>query len=698
MVGVLLRLFLAPFTSWVHDDSSWWWATTGGIQHILLYRRLGFPYPPVWGYLLQSVGWVLRELGATPTALGTTNLRVEPIDVSDQFSLIITAPLFNLVFKSILFLFDLGTALLLHHLTLRLTSDARRARLAFCLWFLNPFVIYETAVFGAFDVIVAFTVLASLVLLLNRRVGWAGALLALAVLTKLSPVMLVPLFVAFIATGCLDLGMDARRATRRFLLGAGGACVVVLVPTVLTHQLSIGLHAVLARTNDTPAFGGISIFGLLSFRGTQFIGEWLRGQGQLSNAVLLLQVASSVAIAFSAVRMAKRNPVFTLIGSTGLVLAAVVLLGPVANSQYELWFLPEIIILIAVWRRGQVPLALTSIAGLVYVNVVAGPLAVLYPLAQFTGILNVSTLTSIQASWLRTGTAFWSVSGSTINFVGPLSVMAVVAVAVLLRDVLWRPKPRRSHRFLFVSTPPFNRRLVVATSAMLAALLVGELVVAASPSQAQAWVAVSLHTTAAPAPARGSGQRPTTVDATTIVRPGASLAKISLAALPVTTAVAVRSVDVYLDQSYPVVETSPQTMRGVWDQLSGQLRLVGYHGSVRAVDASQLETVLDNTADARSTAIVDMSGILPDMVFSTHHDLVKPWIEGGGTLFWGGPPIGQLTGQHGQPSNAASYPGSLGVAGVARFIHPRLFGPITTDQEAGTIPSPWPPLCTSVIA
>ena len=104
-------------------------------------------------------------------------------------------------------------------------------------WWLNPFVILEVAGHGALDVIVAFSIVLTLVLLLSGRDAWAGAALAFGVLTKISPIFIGPAAVAFIVvTSNPDIRSRIRRSAA-FFAGGAIATTVLLLPVVLSGQL-----------------------------------------------------------------------------------------------------------------------------------------------------------------------------------------------------------------------------------------------------------------------------------------------------------------------------------------------------------------------------------------------------------------------------------------------------------------------------
>src|SRR5439155_10058116 len=110
--------------------------------------------------------------------------------VVGDFSSIVTSPAYNLIFKGLLFAFDLGVGLTIFGVIWFTTNDVRRSKLAFALWFLNPFVIYQSAVHGAADNLVGFSVISVAVFILAGRPFWAGGAWVLGIMTKIVPLFL----------------------------------------------------------------------------------------------------------------------------------------------------------------------------------------------------------------------------------------------------------------------------------------------------------------------------------------------------------------------------------------------------------------------------------------------------------------------------------------------------------------------------
>lgn len=240
IVGLILRYVLAPFTAWPHDDAVWFQAAVSGQHQLGLYALSEFPYPPFWGLLLEGLGQIMSHLGLSSSSLAVTNPSFTALNQSTQdYADVITTPIFNILFKSILFAFDLGAGLLIRQMVTDLNGDQRRSDFAFALWFLNPFVLFESAMFGGFDVINAFFILATIVLLFHRRYAWAGTALGLGLLTKLSPIFLLPLIVVIV------LHPNGREYPARARLGnlfAFGSGLIASVVVVLAPVVAGGTH------------------------------------------------------------------------------------------------------------------------------------------------------------------------------------------------------------------------------------------------------------------------------------------------------------------------------------------------------------------------------------------------------------------------------------------------------------------------
>src|SRR5207253_10838628 len=128
----------------------------------------------------------------------------------------------------VLVAFALATALLLRGAVFRLCgrggTGRRAARRAFILWWLNPFVIFAVSAHGAADVIIAFSILLTIVLMLDGRDMSAGAAFAFGVLSKISPIFIGPVIVVSIVSS-----PSARNRIRRLMIFASASALITII-------------------------------------------------------------------------------------------------------------------------------------------------------------------------------------------------------------------------------------------------------------------------------------------------------------------------------------------------------------------------------------------------------------------------------------------------------------------------------------
>jgi hypothetical protein len=439
IAGLAVRLILAPFTAVSYDVAVWFHTALSGYYGVPLYARPGFSYPPVWGYLLQIIGTAIHVAGFGPNAIGVINPGfTSASDVTGDFTNVVTSPAFNLLFKGALFVFDLLTAAVIYRFVNQLTGKPERARLAFMAWFLNPFVIYESAVHGAFDVIVGFTVLATLVLILIGREYWAGATWAIGILTKLSPVTLgleLVLAIAVMENPLLQSSKFTVRRLAAFGLGTGVAVGCLAAPLLLQGSVSAMLHNVFTRAQTPITIGGMSFSGLRYLKPFSGLLEWaFENSGTVIQATTTAQIVVVAFWAIWTVLMVRKDPVFALFtGSVG-TLASFMLLSPVANPQYILWWLPALTVFVFASGRGYWPFALISLAPVVFSVAILGPTAVLGPLATYTHLIPVSVVNDQVSGWYTSPARLWGTSLAD-DFFAPAWLVTVAAIIALF--VVW---------------------------------------------------------------------------------------------------------------------------------------------------------------------------------------------------------------------------------------------------------------------
>ena len=120
---------------------------------------------------------------------------------------------------------------------------------------------------------------------------------------------------------------------------------------------------------------------------------------------------------------------------------------------------------------------------------------------------------------------------------------------------------------------------------------------------------------------------------------------IKVVLMPITEKPSNLSIYVFYDPNYPALGTSWERIHMLRSNLRRELFLRGFKKDVQLVNATQLESLLD---EKKRAVVVVASGAFPANVFSRDKDLVKPWLDAGGILIWFGWPPGYYTVYKGQ--------------------------------------------------
>ncbi len=235
VLGLGIRFFLMPLFTYSYDVSHW--AIT--IQNIQsgngLYEIAGYYYSPVWGYILGFLSEIYNTLG-----LGTMVVRLDAALPMDDmwwayYSSNITTLQFNVFIKIPLVISDCIIGYLIYWLVKNRTSDVKKATLAFGLWFLCPIVIYSSAVQGMFDTVSVLFMVLAVVLVYKGHNLIAGAIFAIAVLTKLFPAFILFVLAAYVLKKNKD---NTKLAMKNLAFAIGGALIAVII--VYAPQIADG--------------------------------------------------------------------------------------------------------------------------------------------------------------------------------------------------------------------------------------------------------------------------------------------------------------------------------------------------------------------------------------------------------------------------------------------------------------------------
>lgn len=625
VVGLALRLVLAPYTSSAYDDATWYRAAVLAWHGLGLYRVPGFSYPPLWGYWLGSIGRIARLAGVPVSAFGRTNATFSTLATEVQiFSGTITSPWFNIVVKLPLIASDLAVARIVWYLTRQFGAGGRRSTWLVALWFLNPAVIYGSAVHGAFNTIVALEILGAVALWHRRAYGAAGAVLVAGVMTKVSPAFLMPLFMVAI----LWRGANGRRYWRglwRFCLCGAAAFLALLAPLALTAEIGPMLHNVFARTSGATV-GGFSWLGINALSRFSWLTSWAAGPGSwVHPGAEMVDLAVSVAPCLAWMARRRQRGTEQLCALVGGALVVILLFGPLTQPQYVVWVLPVLIVLCVSSPVLVATSAALSVAMVGYVLSVVGPLGLVSPLALYTRLVPpASVAASVRAITSDPGFLGATVSKEFLSYSWLVAFPALaLSFLVLGRRVFGRvraavPRATRAKD----SGAVWARRPAVLLALGVVGLL--EIFTFAPPvTEGPAHLAVAADWK------RGVVDVHVSADA--------AAQAFHVLAVPVSSRLAIPHLYAYVDAAYPTTTASSWTaVREIANHLSAIFDVYSRHSKVHQVDAAALARLLRDLPDARHRLVVIASGDLPSSVWSATSDLVIPWMQAGGTVVWVG--------------------------------------------------------------
>src|SRR5204863_7942019 len=130
----------------------------------------------------------------------------------------------------------------------------------------------------------------------------------------------------------------------------------LIMPLLLQGTVSAMLHNVFARAQTPVTIGGMSLSAVRYLKPFAGLLEWaFANTGAVIQATTTAQIVAITVWAIWTVIMVRKDAVFGLFtGSVG-TLASFMLLSPVANPQYILWWLPALTAFVFASGRGYRP-------------------------------------------------------------------------------------------------------------------------------------------------------------------------------------------------------------------------------------------------------------------------------------------------------------------------------------------------------
>ncbi len=142
--------------------------------------------------------------------------------------------------------------------------------------------------------------------------------------------------------------------------------------------------------------------------------------------------------------------------------------------------------------------------------------------------------------------------------------------------------------------------------------------------------------------------------------------EVTVVALPIISELKDLPVYVFYDENYTTRGLGSSWFRTLrlWEHLRVGLALRGYTEEIRLVGARGLEEIF--LSDPSAIVVMDY-GAFPSNIFSWETNMVRPWIEKGGTLVWLGWPPGYYTVDREQEEVTSGMPNQLQWEGVSQI-------------------------------
>ena len=359
IIGTIIRICLMPFFAHPYDVYSWYKWCMDIVQKgpytvvytpMMFYTLIPIAYLYNWASTALSIKPI--PMSEIPTELNVflryTSLYPERVFGS------IPDILFNTMVKIPFIASDILATILLYKVVEGLTENNRKAETAAALWFLNPYLIFISSGWGMFDTLPTLFSIASLLLLIRKKIKLSAICLGIATAYKLYPaVFLVPLLYYFYKT---DQNRESWKRDCLTFLSIYSATVILL------FLQNIGLIWSLSRFLLMETERGPFAFGL-TYWSISLAIPLDRGASTIISNIMVF--ASLAIVYWRTSKMTFKKPFINLTASMLACVLAVFLSYRIICEQYLVWALPFIIILSLEKRVEEVlhrSLSLTAIA------------------------------------------------------------------------------------------------------------------------------------------------------------------------------------------------------------------------------------------------------------------------------------------------------------------------------------------------
>ncbi|OPY26794.1 MAG: hypothetical protein A4E31_01371 [Methanomassiliicoccales archaeon PtaU1.Bin030] len=402
MAGFAIRIAVAPWTSWTYDTYPFYQGIVDQLAGLGPYGHMVYSYPPAFNFIEYPFSIILA-LFSDPTQWVTfVPSMVEVGRVTNMVVPTVTSPGFNLTYKLPLILADYLCGVLLYRFV-RKIKDEDSGRRVFILWFLNPFVIFVSSIYGNFDVLAVFLTLLALYAMYSRRYLSAGLAVGLGVSMKLYPLYLGLFCFAYLVGQVIvnyrtrDDPMGRLKNPIKFIAGAIGGASSIVISVLLNPSLMVFINGRMSN-ND---MGGINIWGLLRTGNVLFNGSSALPQDEftlvntVTSYLMFLILFLILLRVFMMLRSSHERHEEQMIFGSMSVFVVLLLFQPVTHAHYLLWALPFLLLCSLYQHRFEHIVFALSVVGVVFWLALQSYMAFLYPLSVYTGAVPTDLINQV---------------------------------------------------------------------------------------------------------------------------------------------------------------------------------------------------------------------------------------------------------------------------------------------------------------
>lgn len=424
LIGLVTRILVIPFFAHPFDVYAWYTICESIIQkgpYVVSYfpPMLFYTFIPI-AYLYQ---WASTSLAIKPTLMSSLPTQLNPYP---QFEIeYVPGPIFNILAKIPFLLADILLAILLYKLVSGLGLSQSRAEKAAAIWFLNPYLIWISSGWGMFDSLPALFTIASLYFFSTKRLGMAGACLAVGVAYKLYPIVFLFPVALYFLKGSSNRRIELIKFFSIFLI----VSAVLFFPAFggtwsLSQSLVTGIYerAGLGLTYWSILLTFPSDFQLVSYLST------------------ILVVLAIVIVCFLLRRLEFENKIFDLSAASLSLILAVFLSYRIICEQFFVWALPFLIISCIEGRTEEILYRASSILALLYsVTNLLFPFFLL-PIAPWASDMLLAIISALGISTPKPGayTPRLTLGTGTLGILG--TAFSILMLVTVIETLVWPRK------------------------------------------------------------------------------------------------------------------------------------------------------------------------------------------------------------------------------------------------------------------